>query len=201
MHDEIASVFGSIPADVRDRYGMEESLEEAYRRADAYRWQVYGKYKAHNTRMHEDYFRGRLIDVHKILACFAAAMVDVDLLKYNRQMSEKDGNVHICVARAKYEVAVRSTLRFLYLFMQLVFDKHGKNALKAALVKQGTLVFPATRYEHGGWLYNRISALALNHILGNRIDILSYADMMFWVELYNEEHLGGNVVTGTGVNK
>lgn len=183
VHDATDSVLESIPPDVRERYRMDASA------VDAYRWQVYGKYRVYNKRMHEDYFKGALIDVHKILACFVAAMVDFDLIRYDRDVREKDGTVHVCVSRAKYEVAMRSGLRFLYLFMQFAFDRCGESALKGALIRQGTLAFPKTMYEHGDWLSNRISALLMNHVLGNRLDTLAYADMMFWIELYNKEHL------------
>lgn len=175
----VGIVFDSIPDDVRRKYKMRTNL------SDAWREHAFGKYSFHNKKMHDDFFKGSLIDVHKILACLVAALLDVDLISYDTTMRENDGRLHICAARAKYEIAMHSALHFLYLFMQWDFSREGDTAAKEALARQGCLKFPNTKWEHGEWLRNRISALALNHINGNKIDILAYADMMFWIEFYN----------------
>lgn len=91
--------------------------------------------------MHETYFRGDLIDVHKILACMVAALADANMIRYDDTLCSRGNKPPCYVAFAKYQVALLAPMRFLYLFMQEKF-----------------------KYERG-------------------------TDMMFWVELYNKEHL------------
>ena len=50
-------------------------------------------------------------------------------------------------------------------------------------------MFPETNPGHDSYVLGRIKTLALNDIYGNDFDVLTYADMLFWIEKYNRKLL------------
>ena len=61
------------------------------------------------------------------------------------------------------------------------------------LAEQGMLLVPQTSPGHDEYHDGRIHTLALNDIYGNTFDLLTYSDMMFWIEYYNRQKLEGTI--------
>ena len=93
------------------------------------------------------------------------------------------------VVYANYEVAFLSAIYVMYLFLLSDFERDGKKKCYDELKKQATFVFPETNTGHDTYVQGRVKTLALNDLCGNDFDILTYADMLFWIEWYNKEQI------------
>lgn len=55
--------------------------------------------------------------------------------------------------------------------------------------ESNTFIFPETNKGHDEYLHGRVKTLALNDMYAIDFDILTYADMLYWIEKYNKEQL------------
>ncbi|MBR1742973.1 MAG: hypothetical protein IJ733_14115 [Lachnospiraceae bacterium] len=151
--------------------------------SDELRRQVYQEYCNNRNLIHEDFFRGKKYDLHKIGACFARAIIEICPLKFD--MCEDLPEI---VVLSNYWLAVSSSIyivRFILLHDYLKVD----NALAEKLQTNSRFSFPRTTPGHYLYLRGKVRALAVND--GNNIsfDFLGYADMLFWLEYYNRQLL------------
>lgn len=100
-----------------------------------------------------------------------------------------DKNTPMAIALSNYAVAFLASNYVLYMFLLSDFERDGKIELYNKLKTQGTFIFPQTNKGHDPYVQGRIKTLALNDTYGNDFDILTYADMLFWIELYNIDRL------------
>lgn len=120
-----------------------------------------------------------LMDVHKIASCLTAALVSFKMLQYDL----KD-DLPIEVLLSNYAVAFLAGINVLYLVD--LSDTYGtKPKIYQKLVDQKTFAFPETTQGHDPYVQGRIKTLAINDLNGIDFDILTYADMLFWIENYN----------------
>lgn len=124
-----------------------------------------------------------LIDQHKIASCFCKSLIDVKFFKYD--ISNKD--IPSDLALINYELAYAVSLGVIYVLLVDDYYKQGKSELAQKLIRQHTLKVPPTSKGHDSYKKGRIKTLAINDMYGNGFDILTYADMMFWIEFYNKQ--------------
>ena len=61
------------------------------------------------------------------------------------------------------------------------------------LMKRKKLYEPPVSNGHDAYDEGRIISMALNDIHGNSFDLLGYADMMYWIEMYTRQKIEGTV--------
>ena len=91
------------------------------------------------------------------------------------------------IVYSNYAVAFLSAIYVMYLFHLSNYEKNNQSEYYERLEKQATFFFPDTNLGHDSYVEGRVKTLALNDIYGNDFDILTYADMMFWIEKYNKD--------------
>lgn len=124
------------------------------------------------------------IDNHKIAACICYSLIRNKVFDFSvsRDMPKR-------MFTANYEVAYISSLCFIYAMLLARYKKIGRNDLADKLSKQQKLRVPETSRGHDEYHTGRINTLALNDLYGNTFDILTFSDMMFWIEYYNRQKI------------
>ena len=132
------------------------------------------------------------IDNHKIAACLCYSLIQNKMFHFKIMdgMPKK-------LFTLNYELAYRTSLNFI--FLGLISEYYDNNMKEYAdeLLKQGTLNVPQTSDGHDEYHLGRVHTLALNDIYGNTFDILTYSDMMFWIEFYNRQLIKNKIAHST----
>lgn len=175
-------VYNEIDPILRDKYSVNMDISEAmcgrlYEEYDAIRQQVREKY--FDTGENDE----NKIDGHKICACITGALLNVRIISYKIL----DEEMPVKLVFANYAVAFLASIYVMYLFLLSDFENDGEIKCHDKLKDKSTFVFPTTNPGHDSYVQGRIKTLALNDIYGNDFDILTYADMLFWIERYNKE--------------
>lgn len=175
-------VFDGISPALREKYSV--SIDAS----DAMCKKLYYEYEKVRHLVRKKYFdtgkdEENRIDGHKICACITGALLNVRIINYrifNEEMPVK-------IVYANYEVAFLAAIYVMYLFLLSDFEHDGKTDCYNELKNQSTFIFPKTNPGHDSYVQGRIKTLALNDLCGNDFDILTFADMLFWIERYNKE--------------
>ena len=148
-------------------------------------FQVYNQYR---DILHKYYFNGgsdALIDRHKISSCIIGALIECRPISYLMIPS-----MPIEVFLSNYKIAFFSGVKSLYLLRIAQWVNDGNMEDYAdTLCKQGMFKFPKTQQGHDEYSLGRIKALALTNSYNQPFDILAYADMLYWIERFNEENI------------
>lgn len=175
-------VFDEISPALREKYSVRIDVSNAMCQ------KLYHQYEDVRLLIRKKYFdtgkdEENKIDGHKICACITGALLNVRMINYEMP----DEEMPVKVVYANYEVAFLSAIYVMYLFLLSDLERDGKTELYEELKKQATFVFPKTNFGHDSYVQGRIKTLALNDLCGNDFDVLTYADMLFWIERYNKE--------------
>lgn len=175
-------VFDEISPALREKYSVRINVSDAMCR------KLYHQYEDVRLLVRKKYFdtgkdEENKIDGHKICACITGALLNVRMINYEMP----DEEMPVKVVYANYEVAFLSAIYVMYLFLLSDLERDGKTECYEELKKQATFVFPMTNFGHDSYVQGRIKTLALNDLCGNDFDVLTYADMLFWIERYNKE--------------
>lgn len=137
----------------------------------------------------------RKIDCHKIAACFAAVIIEdkifqLDLdtaIDRNKEITDDE---YLANARLAYHVSLG------IVFIDLAFQYCYNNKMEQleGLLKQEELRVPPTNPGHDTYNLGREKTLALNDVFDNEFDVLTYSDMMFWIEYYNRQILENAII-------
>ena len=179
-------VWEGIRPDLREKYSVKIDV------SDSMCQKLYAQYEELRLSVRKKYFdtgqedRNR-IDGHKICACITGALLKVRIIDYEGFTKESQEEVPIKIVYANYEIAFLAGIYVMYLFLLSDFCNEGKMDCYEKLKNQATFVFPETNPGHDAYVQGRIKTLALNDLYGNDFDILTYADMLFWIEKYNKE--------------
>lgn len=119
----------------------------------------------------------RKIDIHKVAACFASVIMEYKIFQYDVGTDISD-EVFLLNARLAYSVSLAIIKEHLILKYKDDYDK-------ISYLKNNQLYVPKTTDGHDSFSLGRIKTLALNDIFLEGFDILSYSDMLYWVELFN----------------
>lgn len=174
-------VIEGIPSDFRTAYNVKLDI------SDEICNKVYIKYEELRLQVRKNYFNTgnsdeKKIDGHKICACITGALLNVRLVSFDI----KD-NMPQSIIESNYAIAFWAAIYVMYLFLLSDYEKDGELEYYNKLKKQATLFFPKTNMGHDSYVEGRIKTLALNDICGIDFDILTYADMLFWIEKYNKD--------------
>lgn len=173
----VKELFSFYDDDYRKKYNWQ------FDRSDELRREVYREYCKNRNLIHQDFFRGKKYDLHKIGACFARAIIEVCPLKFD--MRDRMPEI---VVLSNYWLAVSSSIyivRFILLHDYLNVDA----TLAKKLQANSFFHFPRTTPGHYMYLRGKVRALAVNDGNGISFDFLGYADMLFWLEFYNRQIL------------
>lgn len=129
------------------------------------------------------------IDKHKIAACFTEAFLKVKACTYDI------GNEDVVrdVGLVNYKIAFNVGIGIIYVTLLSYYDLIGNTNCFDTLKEWNNLKFPLTTPGHDSYKKGRIKTLALNDLGGIAFDILTYADMLFWIELYNRQLLENKI--------
>lgn len=149
---------------------------------------VYQEYEKLRLRIRRDYFNTgnndeNKIDGHKICACITGALLNIRLVSF--KMTEE--NVPKSIIYSNYAIAFLSAIYVMYLLLLSDYERDGEIENYNRLKSQSTFSFPETNPGHDSYVVGRIKTLALNDICGIDFDVLTYADMLFWIERYNKK--------------
>lgn len=183
------SVVDRIPLECINAYNVqldisEETCEKLYFRYEELRLRLRKKY--FNTGSNDE----NKIDGHKICACITGALLKVHLISFrmdDQNISNKE------IIYSNYAVAFLAGIYIMYLFLLSDYEKDGEIECYNKLKEKATFEFPTTNLGHDSYVQGRIKTLALNNISGIDFDILTYADMLFWIEKYNKDLIYNSV--------
>lgn len=148
--------------------------------------EVFKRYLECHDLLRGSYFYGqsnpvKLIDFHKVGACFAKAIIDSSLMSF-----DKHENLPWFIACSNYALAFKASVNMMIFFLQGSYYRYAKECYDL-LIKQKEIIYPATTHGHDTYSIGRIKALALADINGDGFDYLGYADMLYWIEHYNRQ--------------
>lgn len=180
----IQDVLKSISSEIQSEYHLEylKKLEEKKQR-------ILKEYDSNRILVRERYFEigengQNLIDIHKVSACFTAAMVKIRIFDY-----DKKNVVPPELFYSNYTVAFLTGMHIMYLGLLSEYDRLNQKELFDLLSSKKKLSLPQTNEGHDSYLQGRIKTLALNDMYGVDFDLLTYADMLYWIEEYNKNLL------------
>lgn len=119
----------------------------------------------------------RKIDIHKVAACFASVLMEYKVFRYEINEHTSD-EVFLSNARLAYNVSlaiIKENILYKY--------KDDKDLLQ--FISTHKLYMPKTTEGHDRFSLGRTKTLMLNSIFLGKFDILSYSDMLYWIELFN----------------
>lgn len=122
------------------------------------------------------------IDNHKIAACICYSLIQNKVFDF-----EVYDNMPKRMFTINYELAYTVSLGFIFTTLVSQYKNIGRQDLANKLLERQKLVIPETSSGHDEYHDGRIHTLALNDIYGNTFDVLTYSDMMFWIEYYNRQ--------------
>ena len=171
----------SSAADILSYYPSEEGKrwEWKYDSSDEVRNDVFTSYCSYNSQLHEKFFQGERIDIHKIASCLCAALIDTAPMtcSYLKGIPRP-------IAMSNYLLAFHTSMALV--FMNLLDEYEQKNpGLAAKLERKGRFSFPRVTPGHDLYTMGKVKCLALNHHYDKPFDILGYADTLYWIEFYN----------------
>ena len=123
-----------------------------------------------------------LIDTHKIAACLCYSLIQNKPFSFD---IVPDMPQYIFVSN--YSVAYYSSIGFIYMTLIAEYLMNGYRKFAQRLIDNGKFMEPPVSKGHNNYNEGRIFALAQNDLYGNTFDVLGYADMMYWIELYNRQ--------------
>lgn len=124
------------------------------------------------------------IDNHKIAACICYSMLRNKVFSF-----EVRDDMPKRMFAINYELAYTVSLGIIFTTLVAQYKNVGRNDLAEKLLQQRMLLVPQTSSGHDEYHEGRIHTLALNDIYGNIFDVLTYSDMMFWIEYYNRQKI------------
>ncbi|MDE7417630.1 MAG: hypothetical protein K2N44_15230 [Lachnospiraceae bacterium] len=173
-----------------DQLSNDEKMQLNVKPLNRLKKDVYDKYMLENGRIKELYHFGtaeeKIIDIHKIAACFTKVFIEEKAFHYSLKEKVSD-NVLLFNARLAYNIGlglIRMNLIVSYLTLK-------KQAIVDQLLATKQLSVPLTNIGHDEYNAGRQKTLMLNDVFENEFDILTYSDMLFWIELYNRQLLEG----------
>ena len=144
---------------------------------------IYQRYKVHNKYIHDNYFYGKnekLIDYHKIAACFAKAIIEIAPFEFDIKE-----NPPLIIKVINYMLAFHASVNMINIIMTHGYKSNPELYEKA--VKRENMLYPKTSFGHDTYTVGRVKSIALNDINGKDFDLFAFADMLFWIEQYNKQ--------------
>lgn len=169
----------------RRTYGSatkEEVKDEYIRIRDQLKHQCYADANDENGALNR-------IDHHKIAACFCKALLKKKVFAFDLRDETPPKMI-----LSNYELAYTVSLRIIYIYLIEAYRNEKQFEFADTLIQGCTLQVPETSSSHDRYNDGRIKTLALNDYYGMELDILTYADMMYWIEYYNKQIIEGRII-------
>lgn len=149
---------------------------------------LYKEYHKFRKQIRNQYFDvgqndENLMDGHKICSCITGSLLNIHLVSFNKNMKD----IPMPIVYSNYAVAFLAGIYIQYLFLLSDYKRDNNLEGFSILKNQATFYFPETNPRHDSYVCGRIKTLALNDTYGNDFDVLTYADMLFWIEKYNKD--------------
>lgn len=122
-----------------------------------------------------------LIDIHKIAACYCKSALDNKVFDFDMVKT-----IPLELILCNYNLAFSISTGILCVNLLSEYKRSNKHKEYEYLKEKQGFVFPKTNQGHDPYALGRIKTLTLNDIYGIDFDILTYADMMYWIEEYNK---------------
>lgn len=193
----IVSIENSFAKEDKAKYGF------SVRNLKSVEKDVYYDYDSIKSQLKKDYYDAsksrrnpkNRIDNHKIAACICYSLLQNKVFIFEVQdgMPQKMFTIN-------YELAYTVSLGFIFATLIAQYKNIGREDLANKLLNQQSLFVPTTSAGHDEYHDGRIHTLALNDIYGNTFDVLTYSDMMFWIEYYNRQMIE-QTLTPISLNK
>lgn len=119
----------------------------------------------------------RKIDIHKVAACFASVIMEYKIYKFE-VVEETSDEVFLSNARLAYNIS-------LTIIKENILYRYRNDEKTLEFVRTHKLYMPKTTDGHDKFSLGRTKTLMLNDIFLDGFDILSYSDMLYWIELFN----------------
>lgn len=186
--DVMKDIGARISKEQIERYHIRSNISHAmcdvaFQKYDQIHLQVRKKF--FNTGNNDE----KKMDGHKICACITCTLLSLRLVEFDAV----DDDIPLIVIYSNYTIAFLSAIYIMYLFLLSYYKKEGKTEHYNELTNQATFYFPNTNPGHDDYDIGRIKALALNDSERIDFDILTYADMLFWIEKYNKDLIDKSV--------
>lgn len=148
---------------------------------------VFSNYEKKKNRLKEIYHfdngeNDRRIDIHKIAACFASVLIEDKVFKFSIKEGLTD-DIFLLNAKLAYNVS----LDILLMSLVAYYIECGNEDIASKILEKGCLYVPSTSKGHDEYNVGRQKTIALNDVFENEFDVLTYSDMMFWIEYYNRQ--------------
>jgi hypothetical protein len=141
----------------------------------------------------------QLIDIHKIGASFCQSMIQNKIYCFDLR-EDVPIELFLCNYTLAYMVSVGIVYENLLGIYKNKYNKNPADEKYARLQQQGCFIMPPTNPGHDPYAIGRIKTLALNDIYGIDFDLLTYADMLYWIEAYNKALIEkGNLFDDYGI--
>ena len=183
IEPNIAELFKMVQQKTNDSSFKQKNIEEV-------KSEIINRYEVKRDRLKELYHydnniqEDKLIDCHKIAACFASVLFDYKVFSYEINPGLTD-DVFLANARLAYRVS----LGIIYLSLLYHYKKSGNEPIVGQLQSMPQLEVPPTSHGHDEYNLGREKTIVLNDVFNNEFDVLTYSDMMFWIEYYNRQLL------------
>lgn len=148
---------------------------------------VFSNYDKKKKRLKEIYHfdngeNDRRIDIHKIGACFASVLIEDKVFKFSIKEGLTD-DIFLINAKLAYNVS----LDIILMALVAHYIECGNEDIASRILEKGCLYVPSTSNGHDEYNIGRQKTIALNDVFENEFDILTYSDMLFWIEHYNRQ--------------
>lgn len=183
----IQAVYGTIPKADVDRFHVKALIDKKQKD------KVFAEYEKQRAIFKDSFFEtGKAgknrIDNHKIVSALMCALLHNRCIEY-----DLDKSLPKQIYLANYYVSFLAGVRCLFL-LRIGTDAYLKrNAWAEMLMEQKNFRFPTTSKGHDPYVLGRVKALALSDANQAPFDLLGYADMLFWIEKFNMDHIEQSV--------
>lgn len=130
----------------------------------------------------------RRIDIHKIGSCYCKALLKIKYFTFDHTP-----NVPVSLLLINYALAYYVSIGLIYLSLIDYYLSSSKGVYVQKLIDHHTVFVPTTNSGHDSYNLGRIKTLALNDVHNIDFDVLTYSDMLYWIEKYNRDIIEGVV--------
>lgn len=179
------------------RYRADEKYHLRTKNLEECREKIFSDYEKNRDDLKQRFFfmkpdeekKEHLIDIHKIAACFCKSALQNKMFLFDMR-EDIPTELFLCNYTIAYTISVGIMYEnLLGEYKKALIHDAAAGEKYEILRRQGRFIMPETNPGHDSYAIGRIKTLALNEIYGIDFDILTYSDMMYWIERYNKELL------------
>lgn len=188
IESTIGNIVDSFSSEEKNKFGFRLTYEKKTRNV------IFSEYELIRNelkqKIYSDAERPKAkIDQHKIAACFCKALIQKKVFSF-----DIDDSITPRMLLSNYELAYTVSLRIIYIYLLDYYSGTGNYEIFQKLMEQKTLAVPDTTVTHDKYHEGRKKTLALNDYYGISFDLLTYSDMMYWIEHYNRQILENLII-------